>query len=609
MTDDLLGYFNRELSHLRAHAARFADAHPKVASRLRLGADGSEDPHVERLLQGFAYLTAGLRQKLDDGYAGMAETLLGVLYPHYLNPIPSAAIVQFDLDPGENELAGGLVVPRGEGVETEPIQGEPCRFRTVYPATLLPIDVSLVELRAAPFTAPPVAGVTSAAAALRIRLTTRSGTLPFSALGVSTLRLYLHGQSQVVNRLYELLFRSARRVAFATSPDDRAAVAADPTVLRPVGFDENEGLLPYPQRSLPGYRLLTEFFAFPRKFHFVDVVVPPAALARAGRHLELFVYLDRAAADLEPQVTADTFRLGCTPVVNLYTRRAEPIRLTHTEPEYRVVPDVRRPLAHEVYSVDRVSATGPTGEVAEWLPLYGRRHGSQADNVSWHARRVPAPGGSTAEAVTDRGTDVTVAVVDRTNRPAPPIGWTVHVETTCLNRDLPARLPFGGGQPRLQFVEGGAAVSAIRCLTPPTLTLRPKLGPETLWRLVSHLTLNHLSLAGGADAAGALREYLTLYDFADRPDTRAAIDAVVRLDAARITGRLNGGIGRGVEVTVTLDEERFAGRDLFLFGAVLDRFFPLQASLNTFTRTVAKVAAQDREYHRWPTRAGNREVL
>ncbi len=609
MTDDLLGYYNRELSHLRAQAARFADAHPKVAGRLRLGADGSEDPHVERLLQGFAYLTAGLREKLDDGYAGMAETLLGILYPHYLNPIPSAAVVQFDLDPGQNELAGGLVVPRGKGVETEPIQGEPCRFRTVYPATLLPVDVSLVELRAAPFTAPPITGVTSAAAVLRIRLTARSGTRPFAALGVGTVRLYLHGQAQVVNRLYEMLFRSARRVAFATAPDDRAAVVTDPTVLRPVGFGEDEGLLPYPNRSLPGYRLLTEFFAFPRKFHFVDVVIPPAALARAGRQLELFVYLDRAAADLEPQVSADTFRLGCTPVVNLYSRRAEPIRLTHAEPEYRVVPDVRRPLAHEVYTVDRVTGTSPTGEVVEWLPLYARRHGGQADAVSWHARRVPSAGGTTAEAVTDRGTDVTVAVVDRTNRPSPPAGWTVHVETTCLNRDLPSRLPFGGGQPRLQFSQGGAAVSAIHCLTPPTLTLRPKLGPETLWRLVSHLTLNHLSLAGGVDAAAALREYLTLYDFADRPDTRAAIDGVVSLDAARITGRLNGGIGRGVEVTVTLDEERFGGRDLFLFGAVLDRFFPLQASLNTFTRTVAKVAAQDREYHRWPTRAGNREVL
>ena len=185
------------------------------------------------------------------------------------------------------------------------------------------------------------------------------------------MRLFLNGQAQVVNRLYELLFRSARRVAFATSPDDRAAVATDPTVLRPVGFGEDEGLLPYPNRSLPGYRLLTEFFAFPRKFHFVDVVVPPAALARAGRQLDLFVYLDRAAADLEPQVSADTFRLGCTPVVNLFTRRAEPIRLTHAEPEYRVVPDVRRPLAHEVYSVDRVTGTSPAGaEVVDWLPLY-----------------------------------------------------------------------------------------------------------------------------------------------------------------------------------------------------------------------------------------------
>jgi type VI secretion system protein ImpG len=609
MTDDLLGYYNRELARLRGHAGRFADAHPKVAARLRLGPDGSEDPHVERLLQGFAYLTAGLRQTLDDGYAGMAEALLGVLYPHYLAPVPSAAVVQLDLDAGQSELAGGLNVARGQGIETEPIQGEPCRFRTAYPVTLWPVDVASATLRAAPFTAPLTAKSGSAAAVLHLRFKSRSPNLPLAKLAAKSFRLHLSGQAQQVNRLYELLFRGTVQVAYATSPDDKTPVVRDGSVIRPVGFEPDEGLLPARERSLPGYRLLTEFFTFPQKFHFVDLELPAAAVARASQVLDVFVYLNTAVPELEPHLSADLFKLGCTPVVNLFTRRAEPIRLTNTDPEYRVVPDVRRPHAHEVYAVDRVVATAPDGTETELHPLYSVRHERRTAEVSYHATRRPADTGTRPDLPPDRGSEVYLTFVNQQAKPQPPDGWVVHVEATCLNRDLPARLPFGGGQPRLQLAQGGAAVGAVRCLTPPTTTARPHLGAESLWKLVSHLSLNHLSLAGGPQAAAAVRETLSLYDLTDRPDTRAAVSGLVKVDSARVTGRLNGGVGRGVEVTATFDEERFTGRDLFLFASVLDRFFALSASLNTFTRTVARLANQAQEYHRWPTRAGDRPVM
>jgi type VI secretion system protein ImpG len=237
------------------------------------------------------------------------------------------------------------------------------------------------------------------------------------------------------------------------------------------------------------------------------------------------------------------------------------------------------------------------------------RHERLSADVCYHAARRPADAGNRPDLPTDRGSEVYLTFVNQQSKPQPPDGWVVHVEATCLNRDLPARLPFGGGQPRLQLSQGGAAVGAVRGLTPPTPTARPVLGPESLWRLVSHLSLNHLSLAGGPEAAAAVREVLTLYDLTDRPDTRAAINGLMKVDAARVTGRLNGGVGRGVELTATFDEERFTGRDLFLFASVLDRFFGLSASLNTFTRTVARIANQAQEYHRWPTRAGDRPVM
>jgi len=250
MTEDLLPYYNRELSYIRRHAARFAEAHPKVAARLRLGPDGSEDPHVERLLQGFSYLTARVRHKLDDEFPEITQALLGVLYPHYLAPIPSCAIVQLDLDPGQNELTAGLTVPRGQAIESEPIQGEPCRFRTAYPVALYPVDVRLAALASAPFTAPATPRSNTALAVLRVALGTRSSNIRFADFaGMKTLRLFLRGQPQHAQKLYELLLNHAVEVAFAKRPDDKAAVAVGPEAIQPVGFARDEALLPYPPRG------------------------------------------------------------------------------------------------------------------------------------------------------------------------------------------------------------------------------------------------------------------------------------------------------------------------------------------------------------------------
>ena len=614
MTEDLLPYYNRELSYIRRHAGRFAEAHPKVAARLRLGPDGSEDPHVERLLQGFAYLTSRVRHKLDDEFPEITQALIGTLYPHYLAPIPSCAVVRLDLDPGQNELTAGLTVPRGQTLESEPIQGEPCRFRTAYPVTLYPVDVRLATLASAPFTAPATPRANAALAVLRVGLGTRSPNVRFANFaGMKKLRFFLRGQPQHTQRLYELLLNHAVEVAFAKRPDDKSAVAVGPEAIQAVGFARDEALLPYPARSFVGYRLLTEYFTFPQKFLFVDVAVPPAALARADGVLEMFVYLNRQATDLEPNVTADTLELGCTPIVNLYEQPAEPIRLTQQQFEYRVVPDHRRPLAHEIYSIDRVTATAADGREAEYVPFFAVKHGgSKSAGPYWHGTRRPAADAAepkTETTAVDRGTEVYLSFVDIGFNPAAPIDWTVSVRATCMNRDLPARLPFGGGQPRLQLTEGSGLVTRITCLTPPTPTVRTHLREEGLWRLVSHLTLNHLSLTDGPDGADALREILALYDFTESAVTRAQIEGVRAVSGKRVLGRANGAVCRGVEVGVEFDEDRYTGNGLYLFASVLDRFFTLYASVNTFTRTVATVARRESVYKRFPSRAGDQIVL
>src|SRR5262249_19361098 len=262
-----------------------------------------------------------------------------------------------------------------------------------------------------PFTAPVTLASAAAASVLRLALTCRGKAMTFRELAPSPLRFYLKGQAQHVDLLYELLFNHTLEVVLATGPDDPAPIVLDPECLRPVGFAADENVLPYTARSFPGYRLLTEYFAFRQKFLFCDLTgLDSRLLGRIGPHLEIYLFLNRAAPDLEQHLSADTFRLGCTPIINLYRQRAGPCELTQEEDAYRVVPDARHQLAHEVYAIERVSACGPDGTEVEYRPFFSLQHAADddAEPAYWHAARRPAEEGGTL----DRGTEVFLSLVD-----------------------------------------------------------------------------------------------------------------------------------------------------------------------------------------------------
>jgi type VI secretion system protein ImpG len=605
MVDELLPHYNRELTYIRRLAAEFAETHPKIAGRLRLSADAVEDPHVARLIEGFAFLTARVRQKLDDEFPELTDALLGVLYPHYTAPVPSMAIVQYQCAP---DLAGPVEVPSGLMIDTESVGGEPCRYRSAYPATVWPILLDAAALTGRPLVAPANPKAPGAVASLRLTLRCAMADMTFTQLGVDRLRFFLRGQPQQVFPLYELLFNNAVSIALADGPNDPNPVLLPASAIRPVGFEADEGMLPYPARSFIGYRLLTEYFAFPEKFLFFDLTsISAKGLVEAGNKLEVFIYFNRTVTDLERSLGQENFALGCAAVVNLFRQRAEPIQLSHRLHEYRVVPDARRPGATEIYSIDRVLASSSQGETVEYRPFYSVRHGGDdASRVFWHATRRRA-------GERDPGTELFVSLVDLDFNPRLPADWTLSLETTCLNRDLPTRLPYGGGRPTLDAVEGAPGITKIVCMTPPTPTLRPDFGPGGRWRLVSHLTLNHLSLLDSDDGAEALREILRLYDFRDSSETRAVIDSILsisgRRGVARAPARDMGAFCRGVDVVMEFDDQRFSGSGLFLLACVLERFLGLYCSVNSFSRLTAKVKGRTGVLRTWPPRAGDRVLL
>jgi type VI secretion system protein ImpG len=417
--------------------------------------------------------------------------------------------------------------------------------------------------------------------------------------------------------LYELLFSGVVDVAIARSPEDRDPVILGAKAIKPVGFDRDEALLPHGPRSFQGYRLLTEYFAFPRKFLFFDLTgLTPDAWAKFSNRAGIYIYFGPENEELGRLVSPETLRMGCTPIVNLFTQRADPIAVTQRQTEYRVVPDARRDSAMEVHSIERVSASSPDGQVVEYVPFYSTRHADGTADVEmfWHSARrgrtLAQSGGSQTQ---PDGTDVYLTLVDLDFSPSLPANCTLHVETNCVNRDVPNSLAVQEGRIRFRLPEGHGPVSDVICLGTPTATRRPEPKRLLLWQVISHLSLNHLSLDDQANA-GALKEMLKLYDVVGSADSRDMIDGISDLQCRRGVARVGGTAGgfcRGLDVSLLLDEGKFTGSGAYLFASVLSHFFGLYVSVNSFARVkVTTLRKRSKgEAWTWAPRAGERQLL
>lgn len=606
--DELLPYYNRELAFFRRMSQEFAETNPKVAGRLKLGPDASEDPHVERLIEAFALLNARTRHKLDDDFPEISDSLLNVLHPSLLAPIPSMSIAELTLDESQAADGGGHRIARGSTVETEPIEGEPCYFRTAFDVDLFPIELIDCKLSGLPLRAPQTSRSDNASAALQLTLQTYDGELPFSELELSKLRFFLNGPPQLVNPLYELLLNNALQIALAESPDDRDPIVLGGDAIQAGGLEPDERLLPANPRAPAAHSLLLEFMTFPTKFMFLDIHGLEGRLSKLGSTLELFIYLNRTSIDLEQNVSKNTLRLGCTPIVNLYTQRADPIQASQAVWRHRVVGDARRPLSTEIYSVDRVVGSNNDGEEVEFQPFYSAKHdGDLGRKVFWASSRESAGNDPDGEQEDD-GSEVYLSLIDINNSPGLDADWYVDVETTCLNRDLPNRLPFGVDQPALTMPDAAVPL-AVRCLTPPTPTRRPPRKHGAVWRLISHLSVNHLSLIEGDKGAHALIELLKLYDLNDTPETRELIESILSIDSRRVIGRTRDGVCRGVEVQLEFRAEQFSENGLFVFASVLERFLASYCSLNSFSQLAISVRGREGVLRRWQPRSGTRVLL
>jgi len=624
MNPRFLRYYSQELQHLREAAGEFAHDYPKIAGRLGLDSFECADPYVERLLEGFGFMAARVQMKIDDEFPRFTQHLSELVYPQLLAPTPSMAIVQLQPDLANPALQKGYRVARGSAMRSVlgPGDNTACEFRTAHALTLWPLE--LVEAKF--FThGGSQAGLNlqwppAVKAGVRLRL--KSSGAAFKDLPLDVLPLHLRGADEMPVRILETLLAGVEGVL--VTPVARPAAwhrLLPKTALRPLGLADGEALLPADRRSFQGYRLLQEYFAFPQRFQFVELAgLLPALRQCQEREVEITILLNRADAQLERALDASNFALHCTPAINLFQRRADRINVSGEQLEYHVLVDRTRPMDYEVYQVDSVTAygAGPDSQRA-FQPLYAAKDiaATQQEQAFYQVRRE-------ARQVSQRqrrdgprssyiGSETFIAIVDALEAPYGADLRQLGLSVWCTNRDLPLALAIGAGKTDF-ILDDGAPVTAVRCLAGPSQPHPSFAEGSMAWRLLNQLSLNYLSLldTDAQQGAAALRELLAVYCHPADPNARRQVDGVRSIEAKAITRRMPSpgpiALGRGIQVTVTLDDAAFEGSGAFVLGAVLSAFFAQYVSINSFAETVVRTVGRG-EIMRWPGRVGVCAIL
>ena len=623
MNPRLLEYYEKELRFIREMGFEFSKRYPKIASNLDLDKTECSDPYVERLLEGFAFLTARIQLKIDAEFPRFSQHLLEIVYPHYLAPLPSMTIFEIQPDYKGGITEDGFILKRGTKIFSRAVSGgrSRCEFQIAHEIRAWPIQVK--EAAYLPLSQIPVISSINFKdfkSSIRIKLQTTSN-YRFNQLAVDQLTFFLYGTGSLPVQLYELIIGHCKSIVIRNTSNQQV-FHIHPSNIQSVGFAQNESLLPTTSRSFEGYRLLQEYFALPERFLFfqlrdLDSVFPSCDTDS----IEIYFLLDASQDKLEHVVDAENFKLNCTPAINLFEKHADRIHLKQQLSEHHLVVDKTKPNDFEVFSIKEVVGFGNDQQSEQvFRPFYSdhyQDHERGVDFAYYTVRRQPtlAPINTSSNIIrTDYvGSEVFLSLVDSSELPYSSDIKQLGVKALCTNRDLPKLLVLNGDQSDFSW-EVSAPIERIRCLLGPT-DPRPSPAEGThAWRLINHLSLNYLSLVNNENQQGAdaLRDLLQLYADYSEHAVAKQIEGLRSIQSRPMTCRvpMKGPItfARGVEITVTFDEAAFAGGSCFLFGAVLEQFLCKYVSINSFTQV--KIITKERgEIMQWPVRTGTRDLL
>jgi type VI secretion system protein ImpG len=631
MDEDFLSYYNDELKFIREMSGEFAQEFPKVAGRLSLDAMGQDmcaDPFVERLLEGFAFLSARVQQKQDSEFPRWTQNFFESVYPSYPNPMPSMGVVQFNPNLKEADLAGGFSIPKGTSLRTKLLPGEKtaCLFKTGHDLKLFPIAIETADYfdRTLDQLGIPRELLGEAASGVRLAFRTTAGSpdepLPISEVSLDSLDLHLCGSGDIPVRIFEcLLARSVRLLIRPIGGGAGSEKVLDLSSLKPLGLERDQNLLPTDARVFEGYRLLREYFACPKRFHFLRLSGLREHLAAfPSEGFEVICLLDQTDPYLQKHLERENFALFCCPVINLFEKRLDRVNLSYAKNEYIAVPDKTKPYDFEVYSIRSVKGIGRTSnEEKEFHPFYRvtDRMG-EADaffTLRREARRLTEMEERVGRKSSYLGSQVWISIVDRNQ---------VHLETQlrqlaitalCTNRHLPLGMARGEGS-QSDFEVEMDLVDSICFLGSPTVPRPAQDEGSLLWRMINHLHPNYHSIIDEdiKSSGQALRDVLRLFAESSDAEFLKQVDALDSVESGPITRRFHtegpASFVRGHEIKLVFDEQVFGDSGIYILGQLIAEFLRRYVMMNAFVETVL-ISKQRGEIKRWAPKTGSKTTL
>ena len=593
MSDPLLSYFEQELRFIREEASEFAARHPGTADALGFRNDSIDDPQIARLIESIALLNGRLQQRLDDSFPELSESLLRLLYPHYLRQIPAYSMLNVDID---DSASAKHLVPKGTEFEIKNSEGDKAIFSSTKDLTLYPLTIADVNVHYAPFKDEKPAGAEQAKALIEIELAAVDEGIEIAELGIDNLELSLKGDNSFVLRLYDLFFHSLSQICLN---DGQACYPIGKQALSTVGFDVEESVLNYNSVTFDGYKLLTEFFMFADKFQSLRVDLASQIHNVKGHKLTLQFYVEELSIDLARTLSKSNFSLYSTPVVNLHKTTTEPITIDFSSSHYPITIDASNPNAYELFSVDKVLDVGQNKGV-EVPQIYSNKFVNQSNGLQWHLQQTVKESGRL---------ESSFQVADLANESLSSEPRTWIAEVTCSNGSRASQLK---------------ASSEIRCrdsLTIPgrmSLLKRPSAPvydwdrQKSAWVLLSHLQFNYQAILGADDPVAHLKHIFHLYNHNQNPQNVAYIESVIAIEQEQVVApiRLSGKscFAYGTRIEVTLDDSGLNG-GVELFANLLDRFFSYFCGFNSFIQLDIKLQSDERVYKRFPRRSGCKNLL
>jgi type VI secretion system protein ImpG len=593
--DSLVRYYQEELNYLRLSGKEFSKQYPKIARRLELSDGESPDPHVERLLESFAFLTARLSRAIDDRFPQTAHALLSVLYPHLINPIPAMAIAKLQIDTSQVPPNKGQLLPKGTKLLARSVEDVQCRFRTVYDLHLWPISIQSIDLvskDAFTFTNP-----IQNHWFLKITLTSKDA--PFSVMALNDLLIHISCDWVKANLLYEALFSEYTDQVYVTTDDKTPAVGG--CTVEEVGYKRDELALPVPAYSLHHYALFQEYFHFSEKFLFFRIMALQAAIAKLapGKEMHILIPVKDASVFNQTGVNASYFSLNCLPVINLFDRPSDPIRIHHRHLRYRLIPDIRRERTTEIYSVQSVEGMEEkTQKVMQYAPYYSLEANNETKDGFWLSQRVPASLRGLP------GTDIYLSFIDRNFQPIKAKDIIATAKITCTNRYLADQLPPNS----LLQPEDKAPVTKITLLNKPASQNYTMLDGESLWMLISQLSSNYLGVLDPNQGIKALKNFLYLFAsrYPDQPTT--SIDDLKNMTVSQITKRFGNeawrGFVQGYKVQLEMEKTNHQGGNNLILGTILKEYFKAITNWNSFTMCSLNDGKNKGEWMQWQPQPG-----